>query len=81
MSLVANVIAPLICIALITIGAKPAAAVDIRRPEVKEFINGYTIIKAETVEEAAEMAKGCPILFAPGGSVEVRPLVSPDFAE
>ena len=39
MSLVANVIAPLICIALITIGAKPAAAVDIRRPEVKEFIN------------------------------------------
>jgi membrane-bound lytic murein transglycosylase B len=38
-SLVANVIAPLICIALITIGAKPAAAVDIRRPEVKEFIN------------------------------------------
>ena len=39
MSLVANVITPLICIALITIGAKPAAAVDIRRPEVKEFIN------------------------------------------
>jgi hypothetical protein len=49
--------------------------------EVKEFINGYTIIRAESVDEAAEMAKGCPILFAPGGKVEVRPLVTPDFAE
>jgi len=46
--------------------------------EVKEFINGYTIIRAETAEEAAEMAKGCPILFAESGKVEVRPLVAPD---
>ncbi|HEY4335184.1 MAG TPA: YciI family protein [Puia sp.] len=46
--------------------------------EVKEFINGYTIVRAETSDEAAEMAKGCPILFAPGGSVEVRPLVAPE---
>jgi len=49
--------------------------------EVKEFINGYIIVRGETVEEAAEMAKGCPILFAPGGTVEVRPLVAPDHAE
>ncbi|HTI89933.1 MAG TPA: YciI family protein [Puia sp.] len=49
--------------------------------EIKEFINGYTIIRAESGEEAAELAKGCPILFAPGGSVEVRPLVAPDHAE
>jgi hypothetical protein len=49
--------------------------------EVKEFINGYVIVRGETPEEAAEMAKGCPILFAPGGSVEVRPLVAPDNAE
>ncbi|HXB06918.1 MAG TPA: YciI family protein [Puia sp.] len=46
--------------------------------EVKEFINGYVVVRGETVEEAAEMAKGCPILFAPGGTVEVRPLVTPD---
>jgi len=46
--------------------------------EVKEFINGYVIVKAESGDEAAEMAKGCPILFAPGGKVEVRPLVAPD---
>src|ERR1700742_5022604 len=38
--------------------------------EVKEFINGYIIIRAESSEEAAELPKGCPILFAPGGSVE-----------
>jgi hypothetical protein len=46
--------------------------------EVKEFINGYVIVRAETGDEAAEMAKGCPILFAEGGKVEVRPLVAPD---
>jgi hypothetical protein len=45
--------------------------------EVKEFINGFIIIKAQTVDEAVEMAKGCPILFG-GGKVEVRPLVAPD---
>jgi hypothetical protein len=46
--------------------------------EVKEFINGYTLIKAETIDEAVEMAKGCPILLGGGGKVEVRPLVTPD---
>ena len=45
--------------------------------EVKEFINGFIIVKAQNVDEAVEMAKGCPIL-AGGGKVEVRPLVSPD---
>lgn len=39
--------------------------------EIKELIGGYTIIKAESMEEAAEMSKGCPIL-AVGGNVEVR---------
>lgn len=39
--------------------------------EIKEAIAGYSIIKTETIEEAAEIAKGCPI-FLVGGSVEVR---------
>ncbi|HSZ72346.1 MAG TPA: YciI family protein [Cytophagaceae bacterium] len=39
--------------------------------EIKEFIGGFSIVKAETIEEAAELAKGCPI-FAVGGNVEVR---------
>ena len=45
--------------------------------EVKEFINGYIIVKANSVDEAADIAKECPILYG-GGKVEVRPLVTPD---
>lgn len=39
--------------------------------EMKEALGGYTIVTAESLDEAAEMAKGCPI-FAVGGNVEVR---------
>lgn len=45
--------------------------------EIKEFINGYIVVKTPTIEEAAEIAKGCPILLI-GGSVEVRKVVTPD---
>lgn len=41
--------------------------------EIKESVGGYSLIKAESIEEAAEIAKGCPIL-AIGGNVEVREL-------
>ena len=43
--------------------------------EIKEAIGGYIIIRSETIEEAAELAKGCPILHA-GGNVEIRPIFS-----
>lgn len=46
--------------------------------EVKEFINGYIIVRAGSGEEAAEMAKECPIIVGASGKVEVRPLVAPD---
>lgn len=39
--------------------------------EIKEMIGGYTLVKADSLEEAVELAKGCPI-FAFGGNVEVR---------
>ncbi len=39
--------------------------------EIKEAISGYSIVKTENIEEAVEIAKGCPI-FLVGGSVEVR---------
>ena len=42
--------------------------------EVKELIGGYTAIRASSLDEAAELSKGCPIL-AVGGSVEVREIV------
>ena len=42
--------------------------------EVKEIIGGYVIVKAQSVEEAAQLAGACPILSM-GGSVEVRDIV------
>jgi hypothetical protein len=41
--------------------------------EAKEIVGGYSIVKAESLAAAAELAKGCPALLA-GGNVEVRPL-------
>lgn len=42
--------------------------------EAKDVIGGFTLIKADTVAQAAELAKGCPILER-GGDVEVRPVM------
>jgi|SRR5450432_659623 hypothetical protein len=42
--------------------------------EMKEAIGGYIIIRADSMEEAAEISKGCPILGV-GGNVEVRTIV------
>ena len=39
--------------------------------EIKELIGGYTLVKAASLDDAAEMAKNCPILEF-GGNVEVR---------
>ncbi len=39
--------------------------------EIKETLAGYTMVKADSLEEATELAKGCPVLET-GGSVEVR---------
>jgi hypothetical protein len=41
--------------------------------ESKEIIGGYSIVKADSIDAAAEFAKGCPGLLS-GGKVEVRPL-------
>lgn len=42
--------------------------------EIKETIGGYSIVKADTIEEATEIAKGCPV-FSVGGSLEVREVI------
>jgi hypothetical protein len=39
--------------------------------EAKEIVGGFSIIQADTIDAAAELAKGCPALLT-GGSVEVR---------
>lgn len=41
--------------------------------ESKEIVGGYSVVEAETIDQAAEFAKGCPALLV-GGNVEVRPL-------
>lgn len=43
--------------------------------EIKEAIGGYIMIRAESLEEAAEISKTCPILIV-GGSVEVRATIN-----
>jgi hypothetical protein len=41
--------------------------------EAKEIVGGFSIVQADTLDDAAELAKGCPV-FLRGGTVEVRPL-------
>jgi hypothetical protein len=43
-------------------------------PEAKDLVGGYTLIEAKSLEEAAELADGCPILDR-DGLVEVRPVM------
>ncbi len=46
--------------------------------EIKEFISGYIVVKAETIDEAIEMAKGNPIFDQVGGNIEVREVLKRD---
>jgi hypothetical protein len=41
--------------------------------EAREIVGGFSIVQADTIDAAAELAKGCPALLV-GGSVEVRAL-------
>lgn len=45
--------------------------------EAKEMLGGYVIVKAASLDEATEIAKGCPILTY-GGNVEIRPVMTID---
>src|SRR5882762_5655317 len=48
--------------------------------EIKETIGGYIIVKANSIDEAAEFAKGSPVLQGEGNTVEVRKLSKGDGA-
>lgn len=43
--------------------------------EIKETLGGYMFVKAESLAEATEMAKGCPLIQTNSGSVEIRPVM------
>jgi hypothetical protein len=44
--------------------------------ETKEALNGIYVVEARDLDHAVEIAKLCPAP-APGGGVEVRPVVDP----
>lgn len=46
--------------------------------DIKETIGGYIIVRAESADEAAEFAKGCPVLQGEGNTVEVRKIARGD---
>lgn len=43
--------------------------------EVKDFIQGHMFVEAQDMEQAVELAQGCPILES-DGSVEIRAIIS-----
>ena len=55
---------------------KDGVVTDIAASEVKELVSGYSIIRAESLEQAAEIARGCPIFRTPGAEVEVRAVLA-----
>jgi hypothetical protein len=42
--------------------------------EAKDLVGGFSIVTADSLQHAAELAEGCPI-FEVGGVVEVRPIM------
>jgi hypothetical protein len=54
---------------------KAKAVTDGPYVEVKDFIQGYMLVEAKDMDQAVELAKGCPILES-DGTVEIRPFVS-----
>jgi hypothetical protein len=42
--------------------------------EIRERLGSFTVVLAETIDEAATLAHGCPVLEA-GGSVEIRQIL------
>ena len=59
---------------------KSAKPVVINGPfgEIKETIGGYIVVRADSIDEAVEFAKGSPVLQGEGNSVEVRRLARRD---
>lgn len=51
-----------------------AAIVDGPVANGQQTVGGYMIVKTDTIEDATEIAKGCPI-FGYGGNVEVRDIM------
>ncbi|HLK40078.1 MAG TPA: YciI family protein [Polyangiaceae bacterium] len=53
---------------------KAGAVTDGPYAEGKEVMAGFSFVAVDSLEQAIEIAKECPINKAPGASVEIRPL-------
>jgi len=56
------------------VGGKNKSVTDGPYAEAKDVVGGYSIIEARDLEQAAQVALGCPVLET-GGSVEIRPIM------
>ena len=45
--------------------------------EAKEIVGGFMILSAESYDQAAEVASGCPGVMSPGTSIEIREMAGP----
>ncbi len=54
--------------------SRGGAVTDGPYAESKDIVGGYTLVSAKDLAQAAELARGCPILER-GGLVEVRPVM------
>lgn len=59
-----------------TVRGREKAITDGPYAESKDLVSGTVIVEAATLDDAAELARGCPILDY-DGSVEVRPVLVP----
>lgn len=48
---------------------------DIAAAEFKELVSGYSIIKAESFEQAVSLTKACPIFQNPACVTEIREIL------
>jgi len=46
--------------------------------DIKETLGGYVIVKANSADEAAEFAKGSPVLQGAGNTIEIRKIAKGD---
>lgn len=46
--------------------------------DIKETIGGFITVRANSIDEAVEFAKGCPVLQGEGNTMEVRRIAKND---
>ena len=59
-----------------TVRGRDRVVTDGPYAESKDLVSGTLIVEAPSLEDAADLARGCPILEL-DGSVEVRPVLVP----